>query len=147
VSDALVYAARAAFDAGRPAQAEELACEALTRAQQSSLPGTEAAAQLALARARCAQGHVAEAAQASTEALRILDRIGSVEGLEPEILLVHSDLCRRLGRSTEAESCLARARLEITRKAAFVTAPDRRARFVAELVRHAGMPQEVIDGA
>ena len=147
VSDALVYAARAGLDAGRPALAEELAGEALTQARQAGLPGTEAAAQLALARVLGATGRAAEAARASAEAVCILDRIGSVEGLEPEILLVHGDLCRQLGRTAEAEACLARARQEISRKAAFITAPERRARFVAELVRHAGVPQELAHGA
>jgi hypothetical protein len=81
--------------------------------------------------------------------VEILDRIGSVEGFEPEILLVHAELCRRLDRASEADTCHRRAREEIVRKAAFITTPERRRRFVVELTRQAGAPhlsEELLDG-
>jgi hypothetical protein len=67
---------------------------------------------------------------AAEEALAILERIGSVEGLEQEILLVHARLCRGMGRHEEAERSFRRADEEVRRKAALIPAEERRRRFL-----------------
>lgn len=129
-ADAEVYGALAALEAGDLVRAEVLARSALEGARRGSMPGTEAAAQMALARVLSRAGDARAAFEASAEAVAILDRIGSVEGFEEEILLVHGELCGRLDRREEAERSLRRAREEIDRKAAFIRQGERRHRFL-----------------
>jgi len=130
-NDALVYGALAALEGGLRDRALEMARRAVDQAREGAMPGTEAAAQLTLARALAAGGELAPAHAAAAAAVVILERIGSVEGFEQEILLVHGELSERLGRREEAERSLQRAREELQRKAAFIVSEERRRRFLA----------------
>ena len=137
-ADTLIYAALAAVDAGDDLPDEdvgplELARRALTLARESSMPGTEALAHLTLARILEAAGELAPALEHSAEAVSLLDRIGSVEGFEHEILVVHARLCKSLERWQEAERYLYRANQELRRKAEFIRSEVRRSRFLERL--------------
>lgn len=145
-ADALIYAALAAVDAGDDLPDEdvgplELARRALTLARESSMPGTEALAHLTLARILEAAEEPGEALEHSAEAVSLLDRIGSVEGFEHEILVVHARLCRSLERGQEADRYLHRANQELRRKAAFIKSEARRHRFLERLDASARDPR------
>jgi class 3 adenylate cyclase/tetratricopeptide (TPR) repeat protein len=130
-ADALVYGSLAALEAGRADEAGQLAREAVLRSRRAEMPGTEASALMALARVLGeAEGRLPEAMAAADESLALLDRIGSVEGFEQEILLVHAELCRRLDRPEEAARGRRRATEELQRKAAFIVPEERRRRFL-----------------
>jgi tetratricopeptide (TPR) repeat protein len=140
-ADALIYGALASLGVpgGEPAghdeqlSSERLAREALDLARDSGMPGTEAVAQMALARVLAHAGQLEPAVAASRRAVEILDQIGSVEGFEQEILLVHSELCGWSGLKEEAERALQRARKEIDRKASYISSASRRQRFVEQV--------------
>ena len=129
-ADALVYGSLAAFEAGQLEPGAAQAREAVARARQGDMPGTEASALMALARVLGAEGSLPEAMAAADQALAILDRIGSVEGFDQDILLVHAELCQRLGRRLEAERSRRRARDELERRAAVIIPEERRRRFL-----------------
>lgn len=153
-ADALIYGALASLGvpgnerAGDDEQlsSERLAREALDLARDSGMPGTEAVAQMALARVLAHEGELEPAVAASRRAVEILDQIGSVEGFEQEILLVHSEMCGRLGLEEEAERALQRAQKEIDRKASYISSASRRQRFVDQAGQQPGS-REVADGS
>jgi class 3 adenylate cyclase/tetratricopeptide (TPR) repeat protein len=145
-ADALVYGALAALDAGQVERAEAMARRAVDVAQQGDISGTEAMSLMALSRVTAASGRLGEALTAAEGAVAILDRIGSVEGFEHEILLLHADLCQRLDRPVEAEQSLRRARQEIGRKASYIRSSERRRRFLSQ----AGVevePADLVEGS
>jgi len=89
-------------------------------------------------------GRAEEALDASAEAVAILDRIGSVEGFEEQILLVHGELCGRLDRAEEAERKRAadaeakrKAALDAERKKAEAAEAARKAQETAQAQRDA----------
>jgi len=140
-ADALIYGALAALDARTKDLALEhspleLADKALSVARRSGMVGTEAIAHMTLAMVLASEGPVAAALEHSAEAVAILGRIGSVEGFEQEILLVHGELCARADRSRESQALLARARDEVERKASFIRCEARRRRFVEQSTHH-----------
>jgi class 3 adenylate cyclase/tetratricopeptide (TPR) repeat protein len=137
-ADTLIYGALAALELpheGTP-HPRELAEQALTLARESEMPGTEAIALMTLARVLGTTGQLEPAVAASQRAVEILERIGSVEGFEQEILFVHADLCATTGREQEAQSYRSRAQAEIARKAAFIDSEPRRRHFIDRAHRH-----------
>ncbi len=146
-ADAQVYGALAALEADELARAEQCARAALEEARRGAMPGTEAAALMSLARVLARGGRAEVALTASAESVAILDRIGSVEGFEEEILLVHGELCGRLDRREEAERSLRRAKDEIARKAAFIRQAERRRRFLRRAEELPGAPLGESHGA
>ena len=146
-ADALIYGALAALDAALEPEAErsrdtrhtlarELAGEALGLAKKSGMVGTEAIARMALARVLAGEGRIDDAYHHSKKAVLILDRIGTVEGFEQEILQVHGDLCAQNGRDEEAQQHRNRARSEVDRKATFIRSEQRRRSFIERALHH-----------
>jgi class 3 adenylate cyclase/tetratricopeptide (TPR) repeat protein len=140
-ADALIYGALAALDAEpKPDEtpdnlARELAEEALALASKSGMVGTEAIARMALARVLC-ERQIEAAYEHSRQAVVILDRIGTVEGFEQEILQVHGDICARSDRCDEAEQHHTRAKREVDRKATFIRSERRRENFIERALHH-----------
>ena len=154
-ADALIYGALAALDAQAldlPLEQTplELAERALDLARRSTMVGTEAIAHMTLARVLSSGPETAlqRALAHSAAAVAILDRIGSVEGFEQEILLVHAELCGKTGQTDQALALHGRARAEVQRKASFIHAADRRRRFVEQPTHQCISPTpDVDDGA
>ncbi|MCA9664037.1 MAG: tetratricopeptide repeat protein [Myxococcales bacterium] len=133
-ADTCLYGALAALGAntamGDRLDAASLAREALSLARQAEMPGTEAAASMALAQALAAAGKLDEALGASARAVQILDALGSVEGFEADIRLTHARLCLSAGRRAEAYAILERARSELEQMAEQIDGSERRRRFL-----------------
>ncbi|MCC6748448.1 MAG: AAA family ATPase [Deltaproteobacteria bacterium] len=142
--DAQIYGALAAAELGgeQLAVAETLARRALESVGQAEMPSARAAALMALARALDRQGRLAEALEASADAVSVLEAVGAVEGFETEIRLVHGVLCRRAGREEEARRTLARARQELLQKAERIGGVERRRHFLERVAANVAVLAE-----
>jgi len=141
-ADAMIYGALASLDAGDAlGQGEAMARSALALARECGMPGTEAVACMSLARVLEQQERFDDALEVSRAAVELLDRIGSVEGFEQEILQVHATLCGRAGLVEESQNTEVRARAEVDRKAAFIVSDPRRQRFLDHVASRAILQQ------
>jgi adenylate cyclase len=141
-ADAMIYGALACLEVSDgEGQGEAMARSALALARECGMPGTEAVACMALARVLERQERFDDALEVSHAAVELLDRIGSVEGFEQEILQVHGALCAQVGLEQEAQQAGARARAEVERKASFIASEQRRRRFLDQVASRAILKQ------
>jgi class 3 adenylate cyclase/predicted ATPase len=137
LADALVYLALAMLAAdGDPIAACEVAQQSLSCSRSAELPGAEAAGCLALARAHTARDQLGQALELASAALRILTRLGSIEGLEHQIQLTWIELMMVLGKEElstgeAVETVLGQACEQVRTKAGWIGDLQRRERFLA----------------
>jgi tetratricopeptide (TPR) repeat protein len=122
------YLAKIALLAGDTAAAERearAAAEALRIA-----PPLRAAALANLARALLAQGRSAEALPVAREAFATLEELGMIEEGESLVRLVHAEALVAAGRAEEFETAIADARDRLLARAAKISDPEWRHRFL-----------------
>ncbi len=111
------------------------AAEAATRAVEvaEGMPPVEAAAHLSLALVRLEQGQDDEAVAAAQAAVAFLDRFGTHEQHEVEILLAAHDAWRLAGRGDEAERALSQAQALLEARAGRISDPGAERSFRREV--------------
>ncbi len=95
-----------------------------------TMPPARAGALAAEARALVAASRASEALPLAEDAMRTLEALGGVEEYESMIRLAHVEALLGLGREAEARSALGAASARLAARAAFVTDPAARRRFL-----------------
>jgi tetratricopeptide (TPR) repeat protein len=122
--------------AGELATAESQAHAALARLPDAG--PSRALVLAALARIRLIRHQHGEALEASTDAIALLDSLGSsLEGGDAAVTLVHAEALEASGRRAEARAVIARAREHLLAQAAKIGRSDWRHSFLGEIPDHA----------
>ncbi len=141
VADACVYEALASLAGGEGRidlpRARARARQALALAEEAGMPGSEAMALAALADAQRIGGDLTAARRASKQALTLLEGVGSIEGFETTIQVVHGRVCLACGDAAAAKAVLQRARRELLVKAEWIEDEGARRRFLEHVATNA----------
>lgn len=115
-------------------QAARLAVATCEETRRSGMVRSEIAAHSLRGRVLLRRGDIAEARDQARQAVRVLDEVGDMPALSTEEVLYHAAVALN-GSSVrnEARDLLARARAEVDRKAALVTDPALRERFLTQV--------------
>jgi serine/threonine protein kinase/tetratricopeptide (TPR) repeat protein len=138
----MVYLSLAQLEAGDAPEASlELARTAVQKSRAATMPVGEIHGMVAEARALAALGRTDEAEGRAADAVRLLGNTRDPEGAE-EILYVHAQLARTVGRDADAQASLLRAYREVQSKARRLADPALRARYLesqpaSQIVREA----------
>jgi tetratricopeptide (TPR) repeat protein len=88
-------------------------------------------------RALTSLGRHEDALAAATEALALTEELGTVEEGDAVVRLAHVEALSALGRTNDAAEARRLAREQLLSRAARITDPERRARFLADIPDHA----------
>ncbi|NOZ30064.1 MAG: tetratricopeptide repeat protein [Chloroflexi bacterium] len=113
-----------------PAEALRWAEEAVRIAGEAGLVHGRILGLAALGLARLMTGDAGAALACTAQAVALLQEQGCIEGPEERVYLAHSRVLAALGRRQEACMALSRARAEVWSKAAHITDPVQRRRYL-----------------
>jgi len=139
---ALTYLARSALAASAP-DALPIATRAAELASQHGIPGVEAGARTALARAHLERGDLADALFASRRAVALRDELGALEEDEGELYLTRIEVLCATGRAAEAEALRQQAHALVQANATRIEDESWRERFVRDVPAHRALATPV----
>jgi len=130
------YGARAELHAGRYVAAASAARSVAEHARSLKLPGVAASATAVAAMAALAAGDVAAGVMLSSDAMVILEEIGSIEEDEAELFLARARAADAAGDSATASAFAARGLQRVAAVSERIGDPELRERFLRNVAAH-----------